>query len=186
MPLISAIEHENQSKTRKALYFSTIFTFATANAELLSNEMSIFGLRIVVVQADLVAFGQIITILLFAIFTLHSSVAASQAISATLKEVNVRWNQRSLTDIQRMNDHLDLDPNYEHEDPLGGLEPWEYEHHKEYLKRQHQESIADLTVKLLSRLRNFLIEYFLVLVATVFALLNPRIVDQAIKFWQSL
>ncbi|MDA7967072.1 hypothetical protein [Ruegeria sp.] len=186
MPLTSAIEHENQSKTRKALYFSAFFTFAAANAELLSGEMSIFGLRIAVVQADLVAFGQLITLLLFAIFILHCSVAASQAISTTIAEVNVSWNQRSLTNIQRMNDHLDLDPNYEHEDPLGGLEPWEYEHHKEHFKRLRHESIAELIVKILSRLRSFIIEYFLVLVAATYALLNPRIVNQAVQFWQSL
>ncbi|WP_171236529.1 hypothetical protein [Ruegeria sp. HKCCA6837] len=98
----------------------------------------------------------------------------------------MRWKQRSLTSIQRMNDHKDLDPNYEHEDPLGGLESWEYEHHKEDFKRQRQESIAELIVKTLSRLRSFVIEYFLVLVATTFALLNPRIIDQAIQFWQRL
>ncbi|WP_171230852.1 hypothetical protein [Ruegeria sp. HKCCA6707] len=128
MPLTSAIEHENLSKTRKSLYFAVAFTFAVSNAELLSDQIAIFGLSIAVVQADLVAFGQLITVFLLAIFFLHSLVAVTEALSVLLKRINERWNKRSMAEIERINEGLFPDPSFDHEDPYAHLDSWEYHH----------------------------------------------------------
>ena len=186
MPLTSAIEHENLCKTRKSLYFAVAFTFAVANAELLSDQISIFGLSIAVVQADLIAFGQLITVFLLAIFFLHSLVAVTEAISVLLKRINERWNKRSMAEIERINKDMFPDPSFDHEDPYGHLETWEYHHMMENQKREKREDVAATAVDVVTAFRDFTLEYLLVLLTAIFALVNPKVIETAVQSWQSL
>ncbi|TMV09604.1 hypothetical protein FGK63_00610 [Ruegeria sediminis] len=185
MPLTTAIEHENLTKTRKSLFFAIVFTFAVANAELLSNQISVFGLEISVVQSDLVAFGQLVVIFLLSIFFLHSLVTVFEAISTLIKRVNERWNKRSMAEIERINNEMFPDPSLGHEDPYGHLEAWEYQHMMENQKRAKREDIAATVVDVAVGFRNFVLEYLLVLVAALFALINPKIIETAVQHWQS-
>ena len=70
--MLSLTDHSDLKSTRRALYLASFVTFAVANADFLSNEVSIFGLTFVLNQPDLVALGRFSTLITFFVFLLHA------------------------------------------------------------------------------------------------------------------
>ncbi|MEP5730777.1 MAG: hypothetical protein ABJL67_15560 [Sulfitobacter sp.] len=70
--MISLAEHADLQKTRRSLFAASFYTILVSNVEFLSQEISLFGLKLSVKQSELIAFGRLAIAILFALFLVHA------------------------------------------------------------------------------------------------------------------
>ncbi len=87
--------------------------------------------------------------------------------------------------ITRIDQQLYGDPSFDYDNPYEHLDEWEYQHITESEKRDKIENFVATLVDIVTGLRNFILEYLLVLVASIFALRNPKIIGTLVQSWQA-
>ncbi len=88
------IENDDPAKVRKSLLTISLATLFIANVQFSTNQLSFFGLQVVIDSARLVAFGRIASGVLLVVFFLRS-------LSQILNSIKEIWNRR-LGNLERV------------------------------------------------------------------------------------